>query len=120
MVGIIRNRISATIGEYLTDETDHRKEFPLKMKLIFKIFFSQAFYFSIVPLEIKKVADLHDLLCDLEKLVDGRISDVEVKKKKLEEKLIGLKFNMEDRKVVIMEAQESMAAIEQELVVISQ
>jgi hypothetical protein len=32
-----------SIGEYSTNETNHRKEFPLKMKLLF---FSQAFYFS--------------------------------------------------------------------------
>jgi hypothetical protein len=33
-----------SIGEYSTDETDHRKKFPLKTKLVF---FSQAFYLSI-------------------------------------------------------------------------
>jgi len=32
------------IGEYSTNETNHKKEFPLKMKFTF---FSQTFYFSI-------------------------------------------------------------------------
>jgi hypothetical protein len=32
------------IGEYSTNETNHRKEFPLKMKLVF---FNQVVYLSI-------------------------------------------------------------------------
>jgi hypothetical protein len=33
-----------SIGEYLTNEIDHKKEFPLEMKLVF---FNQTFYLSI-------------------------------------------------------------------------
>jgi hypothetical protein len=38
---LIKFNKAYSIGEYSTDEIDHRKEFPLKMKLFF---FSQAFY----------------------------------------------------------------------------
>jgi hypothetical protein len=41
-----------------------------------------------------------------------KIGDAEVEKKKLEEKLIGFRFTMEDQKVVVMEAQDSITTME--------
>jgi hypothetical protein len=52
--------------------------------------------YDILPSEIKRVANFHVLLCELEKHAYARIGDAEVKNKKLEENLIRFRFTMED------------------------
>ncbi len=64
--------------------------------------------YDILLLEIKRVVDFHVLLCELEKHAYARIGDAEVKNKKLEGKLIGFRFTMEDQKVVVVEAEDSI------------
>jgi hypothetical protein len=59
-------------------------------------------------------------LCNLEKLAYAKIGEVEGEKKRLVEKLIGLRFSMEDRNIATVEVQASIVAIEQELKVIVQ
>jgi hypothetical protein len=52
--------------------------------------------YDILPSENKRVAGFHVLLCELEKCACARIGDAKVENKKLEEKLIGFRFTMED------------------------
>jgi hypothetical protein len=52
--------------------------------------------YDILQSKIKRVTNFHVLLWELEKHAYTRISDVVVENKKLEEKLIGFKFTMED------------------------
>jgi hypothetical protein len=64
--------------------------------------------YDILPSKIKRVANFHVLLCELEKCAYVRIRDAKAKNKKLEEKLIGFRFTMEGQKVVAVEAQDSI------------
>jgi hypothetical protein len=48
--------------------------------------------YDILPLETKRVANLQALLCDLENGGHVRVVVVESEKKRLKEKLIGLKY----------------------------
>ncbi len=52
--------------------------------------------YDILPSKIKRVENFHVLLCELERCACARIGDEEAEKKKLEEKLIGFRFTMED------------------------
>jgi hypothetical protein len=52
--------------------------------------------YDIFPLETERVQELHILLCNLEKRAYAKIDEMEGEKKWLVEKLIGLKFSMED------------------------
>jgi hypothetical protein len=63
--------------------------------------------YDILPLKIKRIADFHVLLCELDKCVCAKISDAKAKNKKLEKTLIGFRFTMENQKVVVMEVQIS-------------
>ncbi len=61
--------------------------------------------YDILPSKIKRVVNFHVLLWELEKCACARIGDAKAEKKKLEEILIGFRFTMEDRKAVVVEAQ---------------
>jgi len=60
------------------------------------------------------------LLCDLEKSAFTRADETNSEKKPLEEKLIVLRFNMEDRKAIAMEAHNTIVVVEQEVKLILQ
>lgn len=53
------------------------------------------------------------LLCDFKKQAFTRANEINNEKKPLTEKLIGLKFNMEDRKAITMEAHNTIVIVEQ-------
>jgi len=76
--------------------------------------------YDILPLKIKRIADFHVLLCELDKCVCAKISDAKAKNKKLEKTLIGFRFTMENQKVVVMEVQDFVTTTKQELKVILQ
>jgi beta-galactosidase beta subunit len=63
---------------------------------------------------------LQALLCDFEKQAFTRANEINSEKKPLEEKLIGLKFNMKDRKAIAMEAHNTIVIVEQEVKLILQ
>jgi len=52
--------------------------------------------YEFFPSDIKRVVDLQALLCDLEKQAFAKVDEAKNEKKQLEEKLRGLRFNMED------------------------
>jgi hypothetical protein len=56
----------------------------------------------------------------LEKSAFTRADETNSEKKPLEEKLIGLRFNMEDRKAIAMEAHNTIVVVEQEVKLILQ
>jgi hypothetical protein len=68
--------------------------------------------YDILPSKIKRVANFHVLLCEMEKCACARIGDAEAEKKKLKEKLLGFWFIMEDRKAIALEAQDSITTLE--------
>jgi len=69
--------------------------------------------YDILPSEIKRVADFHVLLCELDKCACAKINDAKTKNKKLEETLIGFRFAMENQKVVAMEVQDFITTTKQ-------
>ncbi len=62
--------------------------------------------------EMMQVDDIHLLLCNLVTRAQEKVSHFEVKKTKLDEKLIGFLFNMDDHMNVMIMAQDCMAPIE--------
>jgi hypothetical protein len=56
----------------------------------------------------------------LEKQIFTRADEINSENKPLKEKLIGLKFNMEDQKAIAMEAHNIIVTMEQELKLILQ
>ncbi len=64
--------------------------------------------YEILPLNMKRVVILPAFLCDLEKWVSTRLSEVKSERKRLEKKLIGFKFSMHDRQTITMEVHDTI------------
>jgi hypothetical protein len=60
--------------------------------------------FGVSTSEILLVGDMHVFLCNLLTIAQTKVSCLEAEKVKLNKKLIGLQFNMDDRKVAAIEA----------------
>jgi hypothetical protein len=61
-----------------------------------------------LPLNMKRVVNVQAFLCDLEKWVSARLSEVESERKILERKLIVFKFSMHDRQTITMEVHDTI------------